>query len=160
MRRMGRPCLRGAVILGVFLVLGCSSFRPPSVGVGDIAVTGATDEALAVAIVMELENPNAVPVELYEFRYTLAVNGKEVYAGRRAGGATLTASSTRQIMIPAVVRFEDMGWAADRLPPAAHYAVQGRLQFNAPNRLAQILFDTGVHRPKVAFSGEGELPLP
>ncbi len=150
---------RGVVVASVLLILGCSSFRSPSVGVGDIAVTEVTDEALAVAIIMDLENPNAAPVELYEFRYVLAVNGKEVYAGRRAGGATLSAASARRITIPAVVPYNLVGWGSAALPPTARYTLTGHLRHNAPNRLAQILFDTGVRRPKVAFAHQGELPL-
>ena len=33
--------------------------------------------------------------------------------------------------------------------------MKGQLQFIAPNRLAQILFDTGVRRPKVSFKSRG-----
>ncbi len=96
---------------------------------------------------------------LHEFRYTVSINGKEVYAGRRAGGATLSAVHTRQVLLPAVVPFDKLGWNAQELPASMSYRVQGQLQFIAPNRLAQILFDTGVRKPKVSFKGRGEIHL-
>ena len=146
-------------VLGHGLLAGCAGFRSPAVTVDDVAITEATDEALALAFSMELRNPNTLPLELYEFRYTLLVNGREVYAGRHAGGATLSASGQRHMTIPAVIPYKDLGWEAAQLPPAARYALWGKLQYNAPDNLAQILFDAGVRRPKVAFSKEGELRL-
>ncbi len=59
----------------------------------------------------------------------------------------------------AVVPYEKMGWRAEALPASVSYSVKGQLQYNAPNRLAQILFDTGVRRPKVSFGSRGELHL-
>ena len=125
----------------------------------EVAITDVTDEALALVFSIELRNPNTMPLELYEFRYTLMVNGREVYAGRQAGGATLSASGTRRMTIPAVIPFEQVGWQAGQIPPAARYALWGKLQYNAPDNLAQILFDAGVRRPKVGFSKKGELRL-
>ena len=108
---------------------------------------------------MGLENPNHAAVPLHEFRYTVAINGKEVYAGRRAGGVTLSAVDSRQVMLPAVVPYDTMGWGAQSLPASVKYTVRGELQYIAPKRLAQILFDTGMRKPKVSFRSRGELQL-
>ena len=138
---------------------GCSSFRAPTVSVNHVSVTDATEEALSLSFVMDLKNPNRGAVPLHEFVYTLAIDGKEVYAGRRAGGVTLSAEGDRQVLLPAVVPYSRVGWTALSLPASVSYSLTGRLQFNAPNRLAQILFDTGVRRPKVSFEQRGELQL-
>ena len=138
---------------------GCSSFRPPTVTVNDVSVSDATEEALALSFVMDLRNPNRAAVPLHEFVYTLAIDGKEVYAGRRAGGVTLSADGDRQLLLPAVVPYSAVGWTAVTLPASVSYSLTGQLQYNAPNRLAQVLFDSGVRRPKVSFGHSGQLQL-
>ena len=152
----GRLLLLGAVLASA---AGCSNFRAPAVSVNDVSVIDATEEALALSFVMDLQNPNQAAVPLHEFRYTVAIDGKEVYAGRRAGGVTLSAAGSRQVLLPAVVPYEKVGWRAEALPASVSYSVKGQLSYNAPNRLAQILFDTGVRRPKVSFASRGELHL-
>ncbi len=151
-----RVLLLGAMLLSV---TGCSRFSAPTVSVKEVSVIDATEEALALGLVMDLENPNHAAVPLHEFRYTVAINGKEVYAGRRAGGVTLSAVDSREVMLPAVVPYDTMGWGAQSLPASVSYTVKGQLQYIAPKRLAQILFDTGVRRPKVSFASRGELHL-
>ena len=138
---------------------GCSSFRAPTVSVNEVSVTDATEEALALSFVMDLRNPNRAAVPLHEFVYTLAIDGKEVYAGRRAGGVTLSAECGRQLLLPAVVPYSAVGWTAVTLPASVSYSLTGHLQYNAPNRLAQILFDSGVRRSKVSFGQRGQLQL-
>ena len=152
---------RRLLLLGAMLACaaGCSRFSAPTVSVNEVAVIDATEEALALSFVMGLENPNQAAVPLHEFRYTVAINGKEVYAGRRAGGVTLSGVGTRQVLLPAVVPYDTLGWSAQALPASVSYTMKGQLQYVAPNRLAQILFDTGVRKPKVAFRSRGELHL-
>ena len=154
---MVRPgMLMLAVLAGAF---GCDGFRAPTVSVMDVTLIDATDEALALSFVMDLANPNTAAVPLAEFRYTLAIDGTEVYAGRRTGGVTLSAVDSRQILLPAIVPYRALGWTLQTLPESVDYTLTGRLQYYAPRRLTQVLFDTGTRRPKVPFSARGTLQL-
>lgn len=119
----------------------------------------ATDEALALAFVLDLTNPNPAAVELDEFTYTVSIDGMKVYAGRRAAEATLGASGSRRITIPAVIPFHDLGWTARTLPADAAYKIRGRLRYLAPSQLARIFLDTNVLKPGVGFAGEGRVEL-
>ena len=153
--------IRTSIVFGtVLLTAGCTGFRSPAISVEKVAATRMTGEALALAIVMRLENPNNAPLELHEFRYTVSIDGTKVYAGRRAGGATLSANGTRQVTIPAVVNYDRIGWRAGGPPRTFNYALDGTLTYNAPSEIAQVLFDTGVRRPRVSFSKRGEVALP
>ncbi len=143
----------------MLLLVGCTGLRPPAISVNEVAVADTTEEALALAIMVELRNPNTSPLELYEFRYTVAVDGRQVYTGRRAGAATLSAVGHRTITLPAVVPYPDAGWQSGDLPASASCTVRGRLQYNAPSDIAGILFDTGVRRPKVRFSRKMPLDI-
>ncbi len=138
---------------------GCDGFRAPTVSVMDVTLIDATEEALALSFVMDLANPNTAAVPLAEFRYTLAIDGKEVYAGRRSGGVTLSAMDSRQVFLPAIVPYRALGWTPQTLPASVDYTLTGRLQYHAPTRLTQVLFDTGTRRPKVQFSARGKLQI-
>ncbi len=155
------PRLRPGVVLLAILAgtSGCDGFRAPTVSVRHVALIDATDEALALSFVMDLANPNTAAVPLHEFRYTVAIDGKEVYAGRRNGGVTLSAVDNRQISLPAIVPYDALGWTPQTLPASVDYTITGRLQYYAPKRIAQVLFDTGVRRPKVTFSSRGTIRL-
>ena len=121
-------------------------------------MTESSDEALALGFEVELVNPNAAPLELDEFRYTVEIDGREVYAGRRAAGATLSAAGTRRLTLPAIVPYHRVGWTAGP-PPRVTYALRATLRYLTPSELAQRLFDAGVRRPKTSFADRGQIGL-
>ena len=147
--------MRVILLLLTVGLAGCDGFRAPGVGISEVSVADATSEALSLNIVMDLVNPNSAPVQLYEFRYTVTVEGRYVFEGRRAGGATLSSAGSRTVSLPAVVPFEKVGWQPDALPADASYTVYGHVQYYAPNRLAEIVFDSASRKPRVRFSDRG-----
>jgi LEA14-like dessication related protein len=148
---------RYSLPLILLLTGGCNVIHGPKVSVQGVSVTEATGEALGLTLRLELRNPNRVPVELYDFRYALYVAGHHVYEGRRAASATLGASSTRTIELPAVVPYDRLSWAEGELPATAAYELQGTLRYVAPNMLLQVILDAGKRRPGVGFSRSGEV---
>ena len=156
--------MRGSVrsmfmLLSVSLMGGCSGFRAPMISVDEVVATEATDEAVALAFAIDLRNPNDAALELHEFRYTLAIDGTQVYAGRRAPDATLTAAATQRVTLPAVIPYHRLGWTAEAHPEQARYSLSGKLVYLVPSTFAKILFDSGMRRPKARFSKRGEIAL-
>jgi hypothetical protein len=148
----------GLVLLAVTLVgAGCSSYRKPRIVVGGALISETSAEAMRFDVGLDLSNSNAVPLELVEFKYSVIVDGRRAFTGRRSAQATLAPESSTQVTIPFIVRFDRMEW--DELPPTARWSVSGRLLYIQPGELAEILLDTGVRRPKVSFSGRGEVQL-
>jgi LEA14-like dessication related protein len=145
------------MFLGALLLSGCSGYRVPAITVTEVAFTEVTDDAVAVAFVLDIRNPNDEALQLHEFRYTLAVDGKQVYAGRRAPDATLSAAATQQTTLPAVIPNHRLGWTAEARPTQARYALSGKLVYLVPSTFAKILFDSGVRRPRASFSKRGQL---
>ena len=90
----------------------------------------------------------------------LSVDDVTVYVGRRAAGTTLHPETGNHISLPAVVRYDTMGWSNRSLPPAVEYHLSGELLYVTPGELAEILLDTGVRKPRVRFSRAGRLDLP
>jgi LEA14-like dessication related protein len=145
------------MFLGALLLSGCSGYRVPAITVTEVAFTEVTDDAVSVAFVLDIRNPNDEALQLHEFRYTLAVDGKQVYAGRRAPDATLSAAATQQTTLPAVIPNHRLGWTAEARPTQARYALSGKLVYLVPSTFAKILFDSGVRRPRASFSKRGQL---
>ena len=156
--------MRGSVrstvmLLSGLLIGGCSGFRSPVISVEEVAVTGASDEAVALAFGIDLRNPNDAALGLYEFRYTLAIDGTQVYAGRRAPDVALGAAATQRTTLPAVIPYHRLGWTAEARPAQARYTLSGGLIYIVPSTFAQLLFDSGARRPRATFSKRGEISL-
>jgi hypothetical protein len=147
------------MLLSMLPMGGSSGFRSPAISVNEVAVTGTSDEAVALAFAIDLHNPNDAPLELYEFRYTLAIDGTQVYAGRRAPGANVGPAATQRLTLPAIIPYDRLGWTVAVHPPHAEYALTGRLVYTVPSTIAELLFDTGVRRPTSSFSSRGQITL-
>ena len=138
---------------------GCTVYRDPSVSVVGVVVTETADGLLGLDFSLVLENPNQQPLALHEFNYTVAVDGAVAYRGRWAASATLPASGVRRLTIPAVVRYDQVGRTASSDTSKPRYDLAGYLLYLAPGDIAEILFDTGVRKPKASFAAQGILDL-
>ncbi len=147
------------LLLALSAIPACTVYRDPVVSVVEAAVTETGDGLVGLGFTLVLENPNPQPLALHEFSYTLAMDGAPAYHGRWAASATLPANGTRQLTIPAIVRYDQLGWTAASAPSQARYDLVGHVFYLAPGDIAEILFDTGVRRPKAAFTAHGVVNL-
>jgi hypothetical protein len=151
-----------ALASGIAALAGCENRQPPKLTLVDAAVTQVSTEAIAFDVAVDMVNPNQKELELREFRYTVSVDGRQVFQGRRSAQASLPAEGGKRVRLPGVVRYDQMNWPAPPEggpPPQASYRLSGSLTYVVPGALAEILFDTGVRKPKVGFSGSGEVAL-
>ena len=155
--RSGTTWLRWLVGGGLLALLTGCSVTPPAVRVSEATLIETTDEALQVDLRIDLVNANPDPLKLELLTYTFAIGGQTVFTGWRSAEATISAYGRRTPWIPAIVRYEQVDWV--EVPPSAEWSVQGTLIYVTPGQLAEILLDTGVRRPRVQFSGAGEVPL-
>ncbi len=149
--------LAGMVVLAAGAA-GCGQ-RSPRVAVAAVTLGDSSDEALVLQFQLDLVNRGSEPLRLREFRYRLSVDGKPVFRGRRTAEATLGAGVTRRMQVPAVLRYDRMGWTATDRPAEIPYTMSGSLLYISPGELAEILFDTGVRKPTVGFEGKGTVRL-
>ncbi len=155
-----RPAPAGLILLlALSAIPACTVYRDPVVSVVDAAVTETGEGLVGLGFILVLENPNEQPLALHEFSYTLAMDGAPTYRGRWAASATLPANGTRQLTIPAIVRYDQLGWTASSAPSQATYDQVGHDLYLAPGDIAEILFDTGVRRPKASFAAHGVVNL-
>ncbi len=144
-------CLAGS------LLIGCSAYQAPVVHVGSAVITQQTDEAIRLEVPVELENPNNETIDLLTFTYTVTVDGIRVYEGKRNAGAALGPHGTSRAMLPAVVRHDQMPWPDGQIPTATRWAIQGRVYYMTPSKLAEILQDLRLRNLSVRLVGDGEI---
>jgi hypothetical protein len=131
---------------------GCSSYSSPTLQVSEARVVERSPEASVVHFTIAAQNANDVELPLRSITYTLARGGRPVFSGLRSPEATLRRIGTQTFTIPAVIP------ASEAAGPQS-YTLQGTLEYITPGSIAQVLFDTGVRRPNVAFSEEVSLDL-
>lgn len=145
-----------ALVTTLLLLGGCSAYRPPTLEIVGVSIKERTDEATRVDFQVNLTNPNLEPLELRDFTYTLSVDGRSVFRGRRSAQATLARQSTRRVVLPAVISTE----AGVGPGPEYAYQLNGSLLYVTPGELAEILLDTGLRKPRVHFSRSGVVEVP
>jgi hypothetical protein len=159
MRALPVPLVLSLLLVATCALPGCSTLRPPRVAVGEAELTQRSDEAVRFDIDLDLANPNIEPLELRRLTYTVTVNGVRAFQGRRAAEATLSSEGGKSLTIPAVIRFDRMGWEPGAYPDEVDWSVRGRLMYVTPGAIAEILLDSGVRKPRVGFRGSGRVSL-
>ena len=136
---------------------GCESYSSPVLSVSKAEPTERTPDGCAMLFTLDARNDNEEPLPLRTVEYRVDLNGREVFAGTRSAEATLRRLGTQQIRLPAVVVLtpETRSLAAG----STHYRLTGSMYYVTPGRLAETLFDSGVHTPSVGFSFEGDIDL-
>lgn len=147
----------GPFAAGLILALGgCAGYRPPELSTAQVVMTDETDAGYVLDFRLDAKNDNEEPLPLRELRYTLSLDGREVFRGVRGAEGTIPRFGARRIGLPAAVAL-----APGAPPPSGvlRYELRGTLIYVTPGRLGQIFFDTGVSRPTVAFRQRGELEV-
>lgn len=134
---------------------GCTSYAPPSLTVAEAAIVEESPSGLVIDFAIDATNANAVELPLREVRYSLRLDGEEVFRGVRSPEATLRRLGTQRFTIPVAVRLDE----ANRPPGVVRYTLEGQLLYLTPGQLAEVLFDIRVRRPTVSFRQEGTVDL-
>jgi LEA14-like dessication related protein len=111
----------------------------------------ATDEATELRVTLELTNPNDSPLELTEWDYSAAVNGRTVYRGIWVAALTLPSGVPMTAELPVVVPAADTtDWAN------ATWTVGGSVGYRATRQLDRLLYQLGINRLSAGFDVRGQ----
>ena len=147
-----------ALLLAVVPV-ACKKKTPKAavLSVSGAEPTERTPDGCAMLFTLDARNDNDDSLPLRTVEYRLELNGREVFAGTRSAEATLRRLGTQQLKLPAVVALtpDTQSLAAG----VARYRLTGSMYYVTPGRLAETLFDSGVHTPSVGFAFEGTIDL-
>jgi LEA14-like dessication related protein len=112
----------------------------------DVSLAGAT-----VNLTLTVHNPNQQGISLAETDYKLSVAGKQLVAGKPAGGLRIPGGASSDVVLPAQIRFADIG------DSIAAVLQQEQLPYRAEGHI-------GVSTPlgvvPLAFAKDGTLPVP
>lgn len=147
--------LAGAVLAGAALLGGCSGTAKPHAVVVDATIRERSPQAAVIEFVIETANPNDTELPMRDVVYTLSLDGRRVFSGRRNAQATMPRAGTQRLTIPAVVPLGEGGVTAD----VHRYTLRGRVFYSLPSQLADVLFDAKLSRPSVGIGDAGEIDL-
>ncbi len=142
------------ILLAVALLPAACAYRPPTLTVADARISEQTEAGYVITFDIDAANDNAIELPLARIDYVVFLDGQRVFTGTRSAEASLRRRGVQRLTLPAAV-------PADAMPPGeCEYELRGRLTYLIPGRLAEVLFDAGVLRPRVGFSAEGQLDTP
>jgi len=153
---LGSCRLLGVLAIGLLCASGCSRYAAPTLSVAQTRVAEATGAGLVVNFDIDAQNSNEVELPLREIRYSLMLDGREVFSGVRSPEATLRRLGTQRFTIPAAVA---LGAGRPRPTGTVPFVLEGQLSYTAPGQIAQVLFDTNIRRPTVSFREAGTVDL-
>jgi hypothetical protein len=155
------PLLKLCSLLALLCVAciggGCESYAAPVLSMTRAEPTERTPDGCAMLFTLDARNTNEDGLPLRTVEYRVDLNGREVFVGTRSAEATLRRLGTQQLKLPAVVALTPETQPLATGP--SHYRLTGSMYYVTPGRLAETLFDAGVHTPSVGFSFEGDIDL-
>ena len=145
--------VRVLMVLALAAALSGCGTRPPTMVVVDAKVTDRTADGVVVSFLIAGENPNDDELPLRSVRYSLEIDGEQVFTGERSAESTLRRRGVQTITLPASIPMEAVE------PGVRRYRFSATLEYLARGRLPELLFDLGASRPTVHFTDAGEIVL-
>jgi hypothetical protein len=132
-----------AALSGLLSLLALSGCAAPSITIREVTLRDQTAEAVALDVQVELRNPADASMRLLQWDYTFS-NASGSYSGTWEALTTLPPGELVTRSVPVV------------LPAAAgteQWSISGVLSYRSPSRIAEIVYDLGIWRPRTAFAG-------
>ena len=153
--------VRGLLVLALLALapalVGCESYSAPVLSMAKAQPLERTPDGCSMLFTLDARNDNEEALPLRTVEYRLDLNGREVFSGTRSAEATLRRQGTQQLRLPAMVALTpDTPTFAGGV---AKYHLTGSIYYVTPGRLAETLFDSGVHTPSVSFAFDGDIDL-
>lgn len=143
-----------AFVACALVLSGCKGAAPPRFEVESVSLTEQTPSGYVLTFTLQGENSNDEALPLRDVHYTLSLDGRTVFSGHRSAQATLPRNGTQRITLPIAIatRPGEPQWFDE-----ARYQLNGSVVYLLPGSIAELLFDSGLRRPSVAFGRSGVL---
>lgn len=127
------------------------NIQSPTATVVSVKVTEQTDAGFRVEAVVELVNENRVPLPLLDIHYTIEIDKIGSFSIEDDANRTVPAYGKQQITLPA-----SFAWKGPA-PAGAAWTVTGRVKYDPPGELRQIMTETKIPLPDSDFHDTGKL---
>lgn len=141
-------------------LVGCSSYVPPTFRVSNAYVTERSPDATVLEVALDGANGNEIPLELYDVRYTVTIDGKRVFKGRRQPEATLPANGGHVVLVPVAIPQERIDEIGSGPLTGRDLRITGDVIYVLPGSIAELLFDSRIRRPRTRFSATVKIDPP
>ena len=147
--------------LSAVLLTSCASLeemanvinvQEPKVSLAGTTLSALSFEGAELTMLLNVENPNALPIKLAGFDYALAMDGKSITSGTQTSGVDIGAHATNHVEFPIAFRF------ADVLELVQGLAGKDELQFDINSNVRMDLPVLGTRTIPVSYSSQ--LPIP
>lgn len=125
--------------------------QSPQAKVISCHVTQQTDAGFRVEAVIELSNDNRVPLPLLDTHYTIKIEKVGSISLVDEAKRTVPAFGKQQLILAASFAWKDPA------PAGAVWTVTGRVKYDPPGELRQILTETKIPLPDSHFHDSGKL---
>ncbi len=150
--------LMGSALAGLVAALlgGCAT-SAPTFEVIDVAMTEQSADAVVLTFVVRGENRGKEQLPLRDVNYSLEIEGRQVFSGRRSAEATLPRFGTREIVLPVSVRTGAGQPLASPPTGTVPYSLSGSVFYEVPGAISEALFDAKLRRPRAGFREDGRM---
>jgi len=103
-----------SVLLGILLISGCAAVQraiqilQPELNVKDVHVTGLSFKEIDLAVDVEVDNPNPLPIDLAGFDYDLKINDISFVKGQQDKQLTVASLDQSVFQIPVTLNYENL----------------------------------------------------
>lgn len=125
--------------------------QSPVAKVISFKVTQQTDAGFRVEAVVELTNENRVPLPLLDIYYEISIDKVGTIALVDDANRTVPSFGKQQMTLPA-----SFAWDGPA-PAGASWTVTGRVKYDPPGELRQIMTETKIPLPDSNFHDTGKL---
>lgn len=140
---------------------GCSVTRPEARAIdarivesSGVQAADITKGVTKLEIALELRNTGKDEVELVDYDYVVTLPDGASYGGKWAALRALPPGQPIEATIPAILPTASV--AAARSSPSA-WRVSGTIRYRDPQSIARILYESGILKTEVSFSGSGSM---
>lgn len=121
--------------------------KSPTARLVGAKLMSTTEHGSRIDVMVELENPNALPLPLIETRYSFTAAGDAASRGRDNPNRTLPANRKQMVTVPiAVSKVVEAG---------AAFSIEGSIDYEPPGEVRKLLTESKIPLPRVSFRGEG-----
>ncbi|MCP5160863.1 MAG: LEA type 2 family protein [Hahellaceae bacterium] len=127
-------------------------YHDPKVEVADIQLTAISMESISLGLVLDVNNPNPLPLNLAGIDYLLKVSDKTLVSGQKNDALAIEASAVSPVTLPVSLQFKDLAAIGQDLMSQDEitYLAEARVRVDIPL--------LGVRT--FSASREGRFPVP
>lgn len=124
----------------------------PTASIEDVSIQTLSPQGIILDVAFEVNNPNAFPINLAGYGYSLHINGKQLLMGNQREKMSVAANGNSRLVVPMAINFADM-------------TLIGREFTNRETFDYAVVMKTSLEYPvlgtlEVPASMSGELPVP